>query len=58
MSTQSYGNFGLADSFIPGLARNHWCRTWRIAWPRQGPRLTADDGDRVVAILMRRHHSC
>lgn len=48
----------LAGGLIPGLARNHWCRGLRIAWPRQGPRPTADDGDGVVAVLMCGHHSC
>ena len=41
-----------------GLARNHWCRSLRIAWPRQGPRPTADDGDGIVAVLVCGHHSC
>jgi hypothetical protein len=45
-------------SLAGGLARNHWCRSLRIAWPREGPRPTADDGDGIVAILVCGHHSC
>lgn len=47
----------LAGGLIPGLARDHWCRNLRIAWPRQDPSPADDDGNGVVAVLMCGHHT-
>jgi hypothetical protein len=47
-----------ARGLVGGLARNDWCRSLRIAWPRQAPRPAADDGDGIVAVLVCGHHLC
>src|SRR5450756_2071151 len=44
------------DLFL-GPTRDHGGRDTRVAWPRQYPWLTVDDGDGVVAVLVRGHHS-